>query len=153
MDQKNLKRLLDVCYVAKRVVETLPELPKGMKPRHIHVLEAIYEMQQARKKCRVSDVSASLNITTPSVTKLIQELESFGMLEKQSDKEDRRTVLLILTAKGMECVKRYVTDLHSEWAEAMGDVGEKQVEETIYLIGHLRDTMPGRKEGKNRNGR
>lgn len=153
MDTKNLKRLLDVCYVAKRVVETLPELPKGMKPRHIHVLEAVYEVQQESKACRVSDVSAALNITMPSVTKLIQELETIGMLQKLPDEEDKRIVLLKLTRKGLECVNRYVILLHSEWAGAMGDIPDEQIAETVYLIEHLRDTMPGRKEGKNRNGR
>lgn len=143
METKNLKRLLDVCYVAKRVVETLPELPEGMKPRHIHVLDAVYEMQHSQGMCRVSDVSARLNITTPSVTKLIQELEQRGLLEKDADAEDRRVVLLRLTDDGMACVKRYVVDLHREWAEAMGDIADEQVEETIYLIEHLRNTMPG----------
>ena len=44
MDTEHLKKLLDTCFLAKKVIETLPELPKGMKPRHIHVLEAIYEI-------------------------------------------------------------------------------------------------------------
>lgn len=153
VDTKNLKRLLDLCYVAKRVVETLPELPEGMKTRHVHVLEAVYEVQGAQEKCCVSDVSGKLSITTPSVTKLIQELEALGMLQKQPDKEDKRIVLLKLTPKGAECVNRYVTILHNEWAKAMGDIAEEQIEEAVYLIEHLRDTMPGRKEGKDRNGR
>lgn len=93
--------------------------------------------------CRVSDVSARLNITTPSVTKLIQELEQRGLIEKDADEGDRRVVLLRLTDDGMACVKRYVVDLHREWAEAMGEIADEQVEETIYLIEHLRNTMPG----------
>lgn len=144
MKAENLKRLLDVCYVGKRVVETLPELPEGMKPRHIHVLDAVYEAQRSQGVCRVSDVSARLNITTPSVTKLVQELEQKELLEKRMDARDKRVVLLRLTENGMACVKRYVVDLHREWAEAMGDITEDQVEETVRLIGLLRDTMPGK---------
>lgn len=143
MRTEKLKRLLDACYVAKRVVETLPELPKGMKPRHIHVLDAVYETQRSQGMCRVSDVSARLNITTPSVTKLIQELEQRGLLEKDVDAEDRRVVLLGLTEAGMACVKRYVVDLHRKWANEMEDITDEQVEEAIYLITRLRDTMPG----------
>ena len=41
-----LKQLLDSCFVAKRVIETLPELPPGMKPRHIHVLDAVHTLQE-----------------------------------------------------------------------------------------------------------
>lgn len=143
MTTQNLKKLLDVCYVAKRIVETLPELPKGMKPRHIHVLEAVYELESSQKVCRVSDVSARLNITTPSVTKLIQELELMEMLHKRADAQDRRVVLLSLTDAGLQCVKRYVLELHREWAGAMGDFSDKEVEETIHILERLRDTMPG----------
>ena len=63
-----LKQLLDSCFTAKRVIETLPELPPGMKPRHIHVLEAVHALQEQNGACRVSDVSARLNVTLPSVT-------------------------------------------------------------------------------------
>ncbi len=38
MDTMHLKKLLDACFTAKHVIETMPELPTGMKPRHIHVL-------------------------------------------------------------------------------------------------------------------
>lgn len=144
MTTQNLKKLLDVCYVAKRVVETLPELPEGMKPRHIHVLDAVYELQRDKGICRVSDVSARLNITTPSVTKLIQELEQRKLLEKDMDAGDKRVVLLKLTDDGMACVKRYVVDFHREWAEAMDSFPDDQVEETICMIERLYETMPGR---------
>ena len=76
MNTTSLKQLLDTCFTAKRIVETLPELPKGIKPRHIHVLDAIQDIQKQQGMCRVSDVSTKLNITMPSITKLVQELES-----------------------------------------------------------------------------
>ncbi len=89
-----LKQLLDSCFVAKRVIETLPELPPGMKPRHIHVLDAVHTLQEQNGSCRVSDVSVRLNVTLPSVTKLVQELESRGLLEKRADSRDGRVILL-----------------------------------------------------------
>lgn len=148
MTTQNLKKLLDICYEAKRIVETLPELPKGMKPRHIHVLEAIYEIQRGQEACRVSEVSARLNITTPSVTKLIQELELMGMLYKRADAGDRRVVLLYLTDAGLACVKRYVLDFHREWAQAMGEYSDEQVEETIHILLQLKNTMPGKEHSR-----
>lgn len=146
MSPTSLKRLLDACFVSKRVIETLPELPEKMKPRHIHVLDAIHETQLSQGICRVSDVSARLNITRPSITKLVQELEALGLLEKYADKEDKRVTLLCLTDRGMECVKRHVVDFHTEWAEALKDVTDEQVQETITIIERLYETMPGKKE-------
>ena len=34
-----LKQLLDACHLAKKSIETMPKLPKGMKPRHVHVMD------------------------------------------------------------------------------------------------------------------
>ena len=75
MDTTSLKQLLDACFTAKHIVETLPQLPKGMKPRHIHVLDSVSRVCTEQGECRVSDVSTRLNITMPSITKLVQELE------------------------------------------------------------------------------
>lgn len=41
MTSKDLELLLDACFIAKKITETLPALPKGIKPRHIHVLTAV----------------------------------------------------------------------------------------------------------------
>ena len=144
MDAASLKQLLDACFTAKHVIETMPELPKGMKPRHIHVLDEISMICGEGRECRVSDVRDGLNITMPSITRLIQELESMEMLEKYPDGEDKRVTLLKLTEKGEGCVKRYVHDFHREWAENLCFVSNEQAQETIRLIEQLEATMPGR---------
>ncbi len=148
MNQKTLKKLLDTCFTAKHIVETLPELPNGMKPRHIHVLDAIEEIYNQQSICRVSDVSAKLNITMPSVTKLINELENYGLLEKITDRSDKRVTLLSLTDAGTACVQHHVHELHSAWANALDDISDKQAEEAINIIEKLWHTMPGIKEEK-----
>jgi len=144
MDAENLKKLLDACFIAKHVTETMPELPKGMKPRHIHVLDRVSMAWEERKECRVSDVSEGLNTTMPSITRLVQELEAMGMLEKYPDGEDKRVTLLKLTKKGEACVQKYVHDFHREWAANLSSVSNTQVQEAIRLIRQLDETMPGR---------
>ena len=32
-----VRSLLDVCWKAKTITELMPALPKGMKPRYVHV--------------------------------------------------------------------------------------------------------------------
>ena len=142
MNVQNLKALLDACFLAKRIVETLPELPDHMKPRHIHVLNVVHEVQQQQNICRVSDVSRSLSITMPSVTRLVQELEQLEMLEKHPDREDGRITLLSLTKKGEACVLLYVTQFHSAWAEALDGITDEQAQEAVHIIEELWRTMP-----------
>lgn len=143
MDTIHLKKMLDTCFLAKKIVETLPELPKGMKPRHIHVLDAVYEMTGQKGSCTVSDVRDYMNITMPSISKLLQELEGFGLLQKQPVQEDKRYYQLTLTQPGMDCVKKHVTDFHQEWVSRLSHIDNQQVEETLYLFQELKDTMPG----------
>lgn len=144
MNTTSLKHLLDACFLAKRIVETLPELPKNMKPRHIHVLDAVGELCEQQGMCRVSDVSGRLGITMPSVTKLIQELERMELLEKYPDEQDKRITLLCLTAAGRECVRRHVVEFHSEWAEELDNITDEQAEQVISVMEQLWRTMPQR---------
>lgn len=142
MDIQHLKKLLDACSTAKHVIETLPELPKGMKPRHIHVLDQISMVYAKYGECRVSDVSDGLNITMPSVTKLIQELESMHLVDKYPAREDKRVTLLRLTEPGEACVKRYVYDFQSKWTKNLTLISNEEVEKAIRLIEQLAQTMP-----------
>ncbi len=90
--EEELKRFIDACTTARRIVETMPELPKGIKPRHIHVIDAIVLTEQQKGKVQVSDISRHLNVTMPSVTRLVRELEEQGVLVKYPDREDGRNV-------------------------------------------------------------
>lgn len=142
MDTKHLKKLLDACFTAKHVIETLPELPKGMKPRHIHVLERIDIVCKEHGECRVSDVSDGLNITMPSITRLVQELETLQLIEKYSDREDKRVALLKLTDQGFACVKKYVYDFHDKWSKNLSFITDEEVRKAVWLIEQLNVTMP-----------
>ena len=144
MDTTSLKQLLDACFTAKHIVETLPQLPKGMKPRHIHVLDSVSRVCTEQGECRVSDVSTRLNITMPSITKLVQELENLGLLEKYADREDKRVLLLALTKEGKAHVKKHVEDFQRTWTERLGHVSDKQARDAIWVIEQLSDTMPGK---------
>ncbi len=142
MDTMHLKKLLDACFTAKHVIETMPELPKGMKPRHIHVLDQISMAWETHGECRISDVSEGLNITMPSVTRLAQELEAMHLLEKYPDEADKRVTLLKLTEQGISCVKKYVSDFHREWAGNLSSVSNEEVQNLISIIEQLEQTMP-----------
>ena len=92
--------------------------------------------------CRVSDVSARLNVTLPSVTKLVQELENRNLLEKRADSQDGRVILLRLTPDGHTCFCRYVQDMHANWSAALSDISDKQAAEAVHILNRLLETMP-----------
>lgn len=142
MKKDDLKILVDTCFLAKKIVETLPDLPKGMKPRHIHVLEIIYNMQQSGKSCRTSDISRELNITMPSVTCLIRELLSLSMIIKTPDPKDGRASLLTLSNEGLDCVNTHVINFHKIWASSIDDVSTDDVQKVKEILTQLWTKMP-----------
>ena len=133
MTQEKLKQFLDACFDAKRLIEKLPDLPDGMKPRQVHVLDAVNEIQKKQGFCRVSDISSYMNTTLPSITKLVQELVDEN----------------IVTDLGKEFVELRVTHFHGEWASRLPDLDDAVVDEFVHAITRMQETMPGIKGVKN----
>ena len=87
-----VRSLLDVCWKAKTITELMPALPKGMKPRYVHVIDAVWHINEPNGQdtgtARVGDVSAFLGVTTPSITKLVGEMADLGLVVKHADAAD-----------------------------------------------------------------
>ena len=45
MTTDKIKRMLDACYLAKRIRELLPELPDGVTPAYIQYMDVIHTLQ------------------------------------------------------------------------------------------------------------
>ena len=139
--EEELKRFIDACTTARRIVETMPELPKGIKPRHIHVIDAIVLTEQQKGKVQVSDISRHLNVTMPSVTRLVRELEEQGVLVKYPDREDGRNVLLKLTVLGQEYYQRYVHDYYQELGQRLEEISRADLKTAVQTINKVSGCM------------
>ena len=144
MTQEKLKQFLDACFDAKRLIEKLPDLPDGMKPRQVHVLDAVNEIQKKQGFYGVSRTTVR-NV----ITKLVQELEERNLLVKQADEKDKRVINLTLTEEGKEFVELRVTHFHGEWASRLPDLDDAVVDEFVHAITRMQETMPGIKGVKN----
>ena len=83
-----IKEMMDACYMAKRVRDLLPELPKGVAPSYIHYLDIIQKLESRNVKVKVSDISDALNLPRPGVTRAVKDMEMKGYLRKFSSDED-----------------------------------------------------------------
>ena len=141
MDTALVKQFLDSCHNAKRITELMPKLPKGMTPRHIHVIDAIVLTEQQKGKVQVSDISRHLNVTMPSVTRLVRELEEQGVLVKYPDREDGRNVLLKLTALGQEYYQRYVHVYYQELGQRLEEISRADLKTAVQTINKVYGCM------------
>ena len=84
--------MLDACYQAKRIRDMLPPLPQGVTPSYLHYLVVMETLEQQGIPVKVSDISDTLHLPRPGVTRTVKEMEAKGYLQKQASPEDGRVL-------------------------------------------------------------
>lgn len=145
MTPEKVKEMLDACYMAKRIRELLPELPKGVAPSYIHYLETIHKLEQSGKKVKVSDISESLKLPRPGVTRTVKEMEEKGYLRKLSSDEDGRITYIAVTERGEKLSEKYDKVYFADLAEDLSDISDEEAENMLSAIGKFYKVMCERK--------
>ena len=129
-----IKQLLDACYLAKRAREMLPALPEGVTSSYIQCLDVIQKLQTRGIQPKISDLSDTLNLPRPGVTRTVKEMERKGYLQKQVSAEDGQVTYLLLTDAGRLLSKKYDSDYFQSLAPCLDDIPEADAECTIRTI-------------------
>ena len=85
----------------------------------------------------ICEIIQRLNTTQPAVTQLVNRLEAKGLVKRESDPNDKRTVLVRTTPQGTRLFKKeYEASLNMADAiiERMGD---ERADEFIALLGEF----------------
>ncbi|OXN01545.1 MarR family winged helix-turn-helix transcriptional regulator [Bifidobacterium vansinderenii] len=142
MDINLLDRILQAMRTAASVPTLVPELPKGVRPIHLRVLDALSRTRGDNGCSRVSDIAAALGMRMPNVTRIIREMTDLGMLEKTSDPTDGRVVLIRTTDLGEEYVDRYIVGVRQRIEhELMAEVSMDDIESMIVTIDAIRTAV------------
>ncbi len=146
MTRDKVKKVMDACYLAKRVRDLLPTLPNGVTSSHVHYLDTIRKLELKTDSVRVTDISDELGLPKPGVTKTIKDMEKLGLVEKQADKTDGRVVFLKITAAGKALLDEYVDELFGELSRELGDVSDEDADAMIETVEKLYRVMRKRAE-------
>ena len=98
MTTEKIKRMLDACYLAKRIRELLPELPDGVTPAYIQYMDVIHTLQKGNSdvNVKVSDISDMLKLPRPGVTRTVKEMEKLKLLKIKKTKRQHQVLLLLI---------------------------------------------------------
>ena len=114
MQRDKIKKVMDACYLAKRVRDLLPKLPNGVTSTRIHYLDTIRKLELKTANVKVSDISDELGLPRPGVTKITKDMEKLGLVEKKAAKTDGRVVFIKITVSGKDLVDKYVDQYFGE---------------------------------------
>ena len=146
MTNEKIKRMLDACYLAKRIREMLPPLPEGVIPSYIKYLEVVQTLEKNSSHVRVSDISDALDLPRPGVTRTVKEMEQKGYLRKLASSDDRRVTYISITEEGRELSRKYDENYFSELSEYLDDISEEEADCMIRTIGKFYEIMCERRK-------
>lgn len=82
----------------------------------------------------MSELSNALDVTSPTVTQLINSLEASGLVERRMDSSDRRAVRVTLTEQGSELTEMAMQSFFGRFMEMYEYLGEEQSEQLSELL-------------------
>lgn len=147
MTTDKIKRMMDACYLAKRIRDMLPELPEGVAPSYISYIDTVHKLESRGKKVKISDISDTLNLPRPGVTKTVKEMEAKGYLKKIPSSEDGRITYISVTEAGEKLSEKYDKNYFGELVKYLDDISEEEADGMINTIEKLYQVMHERRIG------
>ena len=146
MNSQKTKDMLDSFYMAKRILDLLPELPEGVLPSYIRYLERVIELQEIHEKVKVSDLSSALNLPRPGVTRTVNSMVEKGYLNKMSSKEDGRVTYIEISDKGMDLFEKFNRDFFKDLSLSLSHISVEEADIMIETIEKFYQVMCERRK-------
>lgn len=141
MKKEAVKAFFLACQQAKRLTSSLPDLPQGVVPRDVRIIETIRQLSCVQDGVRVSDISARMDATQPSITSAVARLEKLGYVAKSHDGQDGRVVRVALTQTGHDLADRYIDRFYDWVCEQLTDVDERDLRTAARTIDAVHNVM------------
>lgn len=146
MNSQKTKDMLDSFYMAKRILDLLPELPEGVLPSYIRYLERVIELQETHEKVKVSDLSSALNLPRPGVTRTVNSMVEKGYLNKMSSKEDGRVTYIEISNKGMALFEKFNREFFNDLSSSLNHISVEEADIMIETIEKFYQVMCERRK-------
>ena len=145
MTIEKIKKMMDACYLAKRAWDMLPSLPQSVAPSYIHYLDIIEMLESRGVRVKVSDISETLNLPRPGVTRTVKEMEQKGYLQKTASEEDGRVTYISATEDGKALSEKYNRTYFGALVPYLSDISEEDADCAIQTIEKFYHVMSERR--------
>jgi DNA-binding MarR family transcriptional regulator len=91
--------------------------------------------------CRTCDIGRELKVSAPTVTGIVSRLEKSGYIRRVSAKDDRRTVMVELTARGSAVANKLRAAVVKRWAEILEKIPPRDAEKYLEILRKIRGAL------------
>lgn len=108
---------------------------KDINSSEYYSLKILYSLlkEPSDKKVCVSDIRNRLNISAPSVTKILNGLEIKGFIERKNDEENHRNIDVYITEEGIKVKEKADYALDDFIANVYNTVGRENIVQFLHL--------------------
>lgn len=108
---------------------------KGVKPSEMMLMFCLQKRGKLKPDgLRVSEISEILDVTSPTVTQLLKELELKGFIQRTMDQNDRRAVLIKLSPEGTEVIREAMVVTEASFDGLIQFLGEDESNQLADLL-------------------
>jgi len=109
-----------------------PDLSSEMQSVTLHQLEVLGVLK--RGSLRMSDLARELDVTEPAATAIADRLVGHGLVERQDDPNDRRTVRLNLSPRAVELLERVEEARRATMTKAFDAISDDQLRALVDVF-------------------
>ncbi|HAX72213.1 MAG TPA: MarR family transcriptional regulator [Firmicutes bacterium] len=131
MTELNLKVLIALSRAEQSVHqrEYVTIKQGGLTPSQFAVLELLYH----KGDHKICDIINKILATSGNITVVIKNLEKEGLVKKYNDPEDKRAVLISITEKGKEVIKKIFPNHVKNINNIFSDLTEEEKKTLIAI--------------------
>ena len=128
--------------LAKQLMQTM-YLLKKTKPR-VNVTEVLHGgmfilqyLLERNEAVLPSEISGEMEISTARIAAALNNLEKKRLINRAINKNDRRQILVTLTAEGKELAKKNQQEIENHIASMLQSLGEHDAVEFVRILNRI----------------
>ncbi|MBF0569853.1 MAG: MarR family transcriptional regulator [Candidatus Omnitrophica bacterium] len=91
--------------------------------------------------CRSSDIVKELKVAAPTATGIVDRLATAGYVSRSEDKEDRRVVVVELTAEGKKLAHKLRAVVIERWTEILSKIPREDAEKYLEILKKINEAL------------
>jgi DNA-binding MarR family transcriptional regulator len=128
---------------SRRLLASLhPGLAGKLTPSKLRALDLLAR----RGGMRVGELAAEVGIDDATATRLVDRLETIGVVERRSAPEDRRATTVALTSAGEDLVTAIAAERQLFFCDVLGALNQREREELVRLTAKAAIALRARSE-------
>jgi DNA-binding MarR family transcriptional regulator len=115
----------------------MPPYSSQISPHQLYFLNYL----QKKKTVTPSEIAEQFGITLGAVTGFVDRLYKLGLIQRTRSEEDRRLVLIELTAEGQKRLEEFYSHRKERHAEIIMRMSEREIQELNQALGKFAQVL------------